>query len=234
MGVAAGQDLTSYLRGLGLTVGTCPEVAPKTIQARLAAYDHLCQTRRADRHADQSNRADYLDRQTSLSGDSWKKEWTIEADDSWFRLDEIWADDIRWFRCAADRAVDPSSPPSEWRFGSTIHVSDESRRGVLLAAAPSIEHPFRMARMATIPKQGKTTIYIGAARRLWCRSALALRVDGTVIWRRQMNTDLWIHVPIDLTAYAGNTIRLSLECDADGNPSSREVLLDYVVIETKT
>ncbi len=59
---------------------------------------------------------------------------------------------------------------------------------------------------------------------------LRLRVQGDVVWSRELNGDGWFHAPVDLSTYKGQKIALVLECDTEGQWGCREVYLDYLTI----
>ena len=163
-----------------------------------------------------------------FADDSWPDKWSMEF--PYYSKAESWVNDPRELTDPRERELDASMPASTWSRACTIETLDSSRRGLLLAGAPSLEVPFAMSRTVKLPKCQSAKLYVGVARRRGCHSLLRIRVNDRELWQHALDDDGWVHQAVDLTAWQGQEIRVSVESDADGNRGMHEVLFDYVLL----
>ena len=211
--VVAGEDLGGWYRELGLHPATAARPSREEMDRRLAAFRVT-----RELHGEDARLLNgYLANPAPFRGDEWRNAWRIDA--SLYGTDKFWVDDLR----------QPQYP-----LGFLTRRDVGTRRGFWVFQAPTSDKVGRLTSTATVPAQGRTTLYLGFARRDGGESVMRLKADGKCIWERDLDCDGWWHVPISLTDFAGHRVRLELETDTTkGQWNCREVLIDYLTIVTE-
>lgn len=215
LGLVAGEDLTAWYKQLGVRAPTVPVPSASEVAAALRAYRARVLQLRQDHDA----LAEYTRSPDRFLSDDWRDGWKIEA--SSYGL----CSPIGQYEAWLEDAAHP------WAEHPDLARADAgSRRGFLIFHAPAPNQPGRLSAEIDIPKDGRTALWMGLARRNGWRADLRLTANGKAIWQRDLTCDGWLHIPIDLTTYAGQRVRLALETGDTDQWQRGEVWIDYITL----
>lgn len=211
--LASDTDLSLWYRELGISYQPPAQIAPDELRRKLDAYRERVRQYKVD----QQQLQNYQRHREQFADDGWQHEWKIG--DNLVTTQDTWIEDS-------------GAPPQKWAALPLLPES-EARKGLLVIHAAAPDKPCRLERTLDVPREGKTSVCIGGARRLGGgRSVLRLTANGEVLWSRILERDGWFHAPVDLSKFAGQRVELKLESDTQGEWGSREVVLDYLIVTT--
>lgn len=217
LSLASGRDLSEYYRGYGVTYQPPYEVSADELSTKLEAYSAKLDRYQRGLEENRQAKAEHGHLQAALTGtDTWVGDWTLR--DSWTgdATSDAWIPDI-------------AEPPANLTYLNL--PPDPPAYGLLAMHPKDAQTSAKLSRRYVVPADGGARLHISGLRTGDCESAVMLRIDGSVIWERELPIKLGrFYCSVDLAPYAGRTISLQLDVDPMGSFLGKWVLIDYATI----